>query len=150
MERRRALGRVVPMTATPDPTVPNPSVHPHRITVVDVPGTVRIEIGGVTIAQSSAARVLQEGSLPPRYYLPREDVRTDLLVATESSTTCPFKGAASYWTLELDGRRYEDIVWSYETPIPEMAEITGLLSFYNERVDVVLVDGSPTGDVIES
>jgi uncharacterized protein (DUF427 family) len=145
MERRRALGRVVPVTAVPDP-----SVHPHRITVTDVPGTVRIEMAGVTIAESSAARVLQEGSLPPRYYLPREDVRTDLLVATDSSTTCPFKGAASYWTLELDGGRYEDIVWSYETPIPEMAEIKGLLSFYNERLDVVLVDGSPTGDITES
>jgi uncharacterized protein (DUF427 family) len=92
------------------------------------------------VAESTAARVLQEGSLPPRYYLPPEHVRTDLLTRTDSSTTCPFKGAASYWTLELDGQRHEDLVWSYETPIPEMVEIAGLLCFYNDRVDIEVVD----------
>jgi uncharacterized protein (DUF427 family) len=127
------------MTETPrTPTDP----HPHRITVTQVPGIVRVEVEGTIVAESSRARVLHEGSLPPRYYLPRDHVRTDLLVATETSTTCPFKGAASYWTLALDGRRHEDIVWSYETPIPEMAEIAGLLSFYNERVDIVLDTGA--------
>jgi len=120
-------------------TSPTPTdSHPHRITVTDVPATVRIEVDGVTVAESSAAKVLQEGSLPPRYYLPRQHVRTELLVPTDSSTTCPFKGAASYWTLEIGGHRHEDIVWSYETPIPEMLEIAGLLSFYNERVNVVI------------
>jgi uncharacterized protein (DUF427 family) len=114
--------------------------HPHRITVTDVPGTVRVAVGGVTVAESTRARVLQEGSLPPRYYLPPEHVRTELLARTDSSTTCPYKGAASYWALELDGQRHEDLVWSYETPIPEMVEIAGLLCFYNDRVDIEIVD----------
>jgi uncharacterized protein (DUF427 family) len=112
--------------------------HPHRIIVEPVDGTVRVAVDGITVAESATARVLREGSLPPRYYLPRDDVRTDLLVRTDSTTTCPFKGAASYWTLELGDRRHVDVVWSYETPIPEMAEIADLLCFYNDRVEIVV------------
>jgi uncharacterized protein (DUF427 family) len=67
-------------------------------------------------------------------------VKTELLVATATSTTCPFKGDASYWTLVLDGTEHEDVVWSYEAPIPGMERIAGMLCFYNERADV-LVDG---------
>jgi uncharacterized protein (DUF427 family) len=112
----------------------------HRITVADAPVHVRIDVDGVTVAESSRPRVLREGSLPPRYYLPRDDVRTELLVPTDTSTTCPFKGQASYWSLEIDGRRHDDLVWSYESPIPEMTEITGMLCFFDERVDMY-VDG---------
>jgi uncharacterized protein (DUF427 family) len=99
------------------------------------------------VAESASVRVLHEGSLPPRYYFPRDDVRTELLVRTDTSTTCPFKGAASYWTLELDDRRHDDIVWSYEAPIPEMAEIAGLLCFYNDRAEIVVVPASADGRV---
>jgi len=114
------------------------TAHAHRITVSEPEVRVRIAVDGVTIAETERARVLREGSLRPRYYLPREDVRTDLLVPTDSTTTCPFKGDASYWTLELDGRRYPDLVWSYEAPIPERAEIAGLLCFYDEKVDLAV------------
>jgi uncharacterized protein (DUF427 family) len=116
---------------------------PHRITVDPVPGTVRVTVDGTTIAESKDTLLLQEGSLPPRYYLPRDDVRTELLVASESRTTCPFKGAASYWTLELDGVRHEDLVWSYGEPIVEMAKIAGRLSFYNERAEIVVEPVNP-------
>ena len=112
----------------------------HRITVSEPVIAVRVDVDGVVVAETARARVLREGGLPPRYYLPREDVRTELLVATEHTTTCPFKGDASYWTLELEDARHENIVWSYETPIASMPEIAGLLCFYNERV-VLVVDG---------
>ena len=112
--------------------------HAHRITVTEVDEVVVVTVGGTVVAESARARVLQEGQLPPRYYLPADDVRSDLLTRTETTTTCPFKGAASYWSLELDGERHEDLVWSYETPIPEMTEIAGLLSFYNDRVEITL------------
>jgi len=115
-----------------DMTAPGTSAH--RITVSDPVVSVRVEVDGVVVADTTEARVLQEGSLAPRYYLPREHVRTDLLVKTEHATVCPFKGEASYWTLELDGGRHENIVWSYVDPIPEMGEIRGLLCFYDERV----------------
>jgi len=78
--------------------------------------------------------------LPPRYYVPRNHVRADLLVATDHVTTCPFKGDASYWSLDLETGRHENIVWSYADPIPEMREIEGLLCFYNERVDLHVRD----------
>jgi uncharacterized protein (DUF427 family) len=110
----------------------------HRITVTDVPGTVRVKVGGVVVAESTQARVLHEGSLPPRYYFPREHVRTDLLVGTDTSTNCPYKGDASYWTLEVGGEQHSDLVWSYADPIPEMVAITGLMCFYNDRVEIVL------------
>jgi uncharacterized protein (DUF427 family) len=112
----------------------------HRITVTDIHGTVRIEVAGVSVAESAQARVLHEGSLPPRYYFPREHVRTDLLVESAKSTNCPYKGDASYWTLELDDERHPDLVWTYPDPIPEMVAITGLLSFYNERVEIIVLD----------
>ena len=61
---------------------------------------------------------------------------SDLLVATDHSTNCPFKGDASYWTLETERGRYENLVWSYEDPLPELAEIAGLFCFYNELVEL--------------
>jgi uncharacterized protein (DUF427 family) len=84
--------------------------------------------------------LLEETGLPTRYYLPQEHVRTDLLTATTRETTCPFKGEASYWSLRLGDDVHENLVWSYESPIPDADGITGLMCFFNERVDVV-VDG---------
>jgi uncharacterized protein (DUF427 family) len=112
----------------------------HHITLEDVHGTVRVEVDGTIVAESDRARVLREGSITPRFYLPRDDVKTELLVPSDRSTTCPFKGDASYWSLALDGTQYDDLVWSYETPIAGMEAIIGLLSFYNERVNLY-VDG---------
>jgi uncharacterized protein (DUF427 family) len=110
----------------------------HRITVSEPVIAVRVEVDGVVVADTTRARVLREGGLPPRYYLPREDVRMELLAVTEHATNCPFKGDASYWTLEHEHGRRENIVWSYETPLDSLPEIAGLLCFYNERVDLVV------------
>ena len=112
----------------------------HTITIAPTDRHVEVALGGTKIAESGRALVLEETGLPPRYYLPRDDVRTELLVPSSSHTTCPFKGEASYWSVELDGRVHADIVWSYEQPIPAAAEIAGQMCFYNERVDLT-VDG---------
>jgi len=114
----------------------------HRITVSEPVVVVRVAVDGVIVAETTRARELREGGLPPRYYVPRDDVRMELLVGTEHATNCPFKGDASYWTLELEDSRHENIVWSYEEPIEALPEIAGLLCFYNERVELV-VDGEP-------
>jgi uncharacterized protein (DUF427 family) len=114
----------------------------HRITVSEPVIAVRVEVDGVLVADTASARILREGGLPPRYYLPREDVRMDLLEITEHTTNCPFKGDASYWTLEHEHGRHENIVWSYETPLDSLPEIAGLLCFYDERVDLV-ASGEP-------
>lgn len=110
----------------------------HHITITPFEQHVEVELGGVVLASSDRALVLQEGSLPPRYYLPREDVRMDLLRPTDTHTSCPFKGQASYWAAEVGGDVHADVVWSYDQPIPEAAPIAGLLSFYNDRVQLTV------------
>ena len=108
----------------------------HRITITPSDVHVEIAVNGHTVARSNRPVVLDETGLPPRYYLRREDVRTDLLRPTGFHTTCPFKGLASYWSLELDGGVFEGIAWSYETPIAGAEAIAGLLCFFPERVDM--------------
>ena len=104
---------------------------------------VDIAVDGVVVASSDDVVTLHETGLPPRSYIARADVRTDLLDRTDKATTCPFKGGASYWSLRLDdGTLHADIVWSYEDPIPGMEAIAGRLAFFDERVDVI-VDGKP-------
>lgn len=111
-----------------------------RVTVEESSRSVRVEVDGVTVAESSRPRVLRERGLRPRYYLPPADVRTDLLTPSDSSTSCPFKGAARYWSLQVGERTYPDLVWSYSAPIEDRADIAGLLCFYDEKVDL-FVDG---------
>ena len=84
--------------------------------------------------------LLHETGLPTRFYLPREDVRMELLRPTSFHTTCPFKGEASYWSVDIEGRSHDGIVWSYETPIPAALEIAGMMAFYPDRAQVT-VDG---------
>jgi uncharacterized protein (DUF427 family) len=123
-------------------------VHPRdpysRVDVVSSSRHVRVEIEGQVIAETRRPLLLFETGLPTRHYIPKQDVRMDLLEATDSHTRCPYKGIASYWSLNLDGKTFEDIVWSYPAPIPEIPKIENLLSFYNERVDLY-VDGKLQG-----
>ncbi len=101
---------------------------------------VRVEIDGVTIADTTRPRLLFETGLSTRYYIPRADVRMDLLERTDTHTQCPYKGVASYYSAEVGDRVHEDIVWTYPFPIPECPKVEGLLAFWNERVDLY-VDG---------
>jgi len=109
------------------------------ITIVPAGAHVQVSLGGQTIAESDRAVRLDETGMPARYYLPRDDVRTDLLEPTAHRTTCPFKGQASYWSVRLGDDVYDNVAWSYETPIPQAADIEGLLCFYNELVDLTVV-----------
>ncbi len=111
-----------------------------RIRVEESTRHIRIEVAGAPVAESQRPRILHERGLRPRYYLPPEDVRTELLTPSTTTSSCPYKGAATYWSLELDGRTYRDIVWSYGNPLEERADIAGLLCFYDEKVDL-FVDG---------
>jgi uncharacterized protein (DUF427 family) len=116
--------------------------HPRSpYTRIDVLGSsrhVRIEVDGVTVADSHQPRILFETGLPPRYYLPLTDVRLDLLRPSEKQTHCPYKGTASYYSVEVEGRVTPDIVWHYPTPLAESQKVAGLACFYDERVDVYL------------
>ncbi len=119
-------------------------VHPRnpyaRVDILASSRHIRVEVDGVTVAESRSPRILYETYLPPRYYLPITDVRMDLLRPSDTQTACPYKGTANYWSIEVDGRRHDDLVWIYRTPLPESQKIAGLACFYNEKVDLY-VDG---------
>ncbi|MDQ1519026.1 MAG: hypothetical protein QOI55_99 [Actinomycetota bacterium] len=115
-----------------------------RVDILMSSRRVRVEADGVLLADSPHARVLFETGLPPRWYVPKVDVRMDLLVPSISSTQCPYKGTAEYFSARLDDRVIEDAAWSYRTPLPESTKIAGLLSFYSHLVDVS-VDGERLG-----
>jgi len=110
----------------------------HSITVTPADLHVEVSVNGVKVAESDRPVLLEETGLPTRYYLPREHVRADVLSPTSSETVCPFKGQASYWNVEVDGEVHDDLVWSYEAPIPQAEGVAGLFCFYNERVDLVV------------
>ena len=93
--------------------------HPaRRIDVEPCAARVRVELGGEVVADSARTLLLYEESYPPVHYFPRDDVRMDLLTPTAHATRCPYKGGASYWTVEAGERTAENAVWSYEDPIP--------------------------------
>lgn len=111
-----------------------------RVDVLQSSRHVRVLVGGEVVADTHRPRLLFETGLPVRYYIPKLDVRQDLLVPSDKRTRCPYKGEAVYWSLVLGDERLEDVVWSYPAPLPEIPKIENLLSFYNERVDIE-VDG---------
>ena len=111
---------------------------PHEIIITPAQMHVEVSVGGEKVAVSDRPVLLEETGLPTRYYLPREDVHTDLLRPTDTHTTCPFKGEASYWSVDVDGKAFEDVAWSYERPIPQAEGITGLVCFYPDRVDLTV------------
>jgi uncharacterized protein (DUF427 family) len=113
-----------------------------RIEPADVRVTVTVD--GVKVAESDSAVVLHETGLPPRYYLPAGDVDGAVLRTSELHTTCPYKGQASYRSVEIDGAVHRDLVWYYPDPIPEVAQIAGMMSFYPDRAEILL-DGRPVG-----
>ncbi|MEJ7584606.1 MAG: DUF427 domain-containing protein [Acidimicrobiales bacterium] len=108
----------------------------HTVTVAPADLHVEVRIDGELVATTDHPVLLDETGLPTRYYLPREDVRIDLLRPTSFTTECPFKGRASYWSLDLDGSVHDGIVWSYEDPLPAAVRVAGLMSFYPDRVDI--------------
>jgi uncharacterized protein (DUF427 family) len=112
----------------------------HRITITPAKLHVEVTVNGLKVAESDRPVLLEETGLPTRYYLPLEDVRTDLLRRTSHQTTCPFKGQASYWSLEVGDEVHDNLVWSYQQPIPAAEGIAGLLSFYGERVELTVGD----------
>jgi uncharacterized protein (DUF427 family) len=117
--------------------------------MVTVPARVTAIFNGTTVLDSERVQVMFELGHAPIYYVPREDVRTDLLHATEHATHCPYKGDASYWSLTVDGRMAENAVWGYQDPYPEMSHLKGLLGFYWDRVDRWCHDGRPSNGPVE-
>lgn len=109
-----------------------------RVDILASSRHVRVDMDGVTIAETHKPTLLFETGLPTRYYLPRTHVRMDLLEPSDTVSNCPYKGDAEYWSLRAG--RVLDVAWSYPTPLPESQKIAGLISFYPEKVGLY-VDG---------
>ena len=108
---------------------------------VDIlPGSrhVRVDVDGVTIAETDKPTLLFETGLPARFYLPKTHVRMELLEPTDTVSHCPYKGQADWWSVRIGDTAHEDLAWSYRTPLPESQKIAGLVCFYNEKVDIYL------------
>ena len=112
-----------------------------RIDTVPSSRHVQVKVGGEIVADTKRAHFLFETGLPTRYYIPTEDVRTDLLTPSDLKTGCPYKGTAQYYSVSVGGKTFENLVWYYPDPIPELPKVKDLLCFYNEKVDAIIVDG---------
>jgi len=97
---------------------------------------VVVSANGEVLAESDRAVVLHETGISDRYYLPKDDVRMDLLESTTHHTRCPWKGEASYWSASVGDEVLENVAWSYEEPIPDAEQIHGMLAFYPDRVEI--------------
>ncbi len=119
-------------------------VHPRnpgtRVDILSSSRHVRVIVDGEVVADSAHPTLLFETGLPTRYYLPHTHVAMEKLTATDSSSGCPYKGFARYWSVTTATASHEDLAWSYPTPLPESLGVAGLVCFYNEKVDLE-VDG---------
>lgn len=128
-------------------TVANPSPGfrdrpEHTITVEPFDGVVVVTFGDAIIASSEKAVILREADYPPVYYVPFDDVYFEFLQPSGTSTHCPFKGDASYWSVSASGDAEKDVMWAYRSPYDEMARIRDHGAFYANKVRI---EATPRG-----
>jgi uncharacterized protein (DUF427 family) len=109
-----------------------------RVDILASTRRVEVQVEGVTVADSTSPRMLFETGLPVRYYLPRTDVRMDLLELTDTVTHCPYKGRAQNWGVRIGETVHADLAWGYPAPLAESQKIAGMVAFYNEQLDILL------------
>ena len=122
-------------------------VHPRspytRVDALRSTRSVRVELEGLLLAQSSSPVMVFETGLPTRYYLNRTDVDFTNLVPSDTVTACPYKGRTTgYWSVRVGEELRADLAWCYDFPTRQLDPIAGLIAFYNEKVDIAL-DGQP-------
>jgi uncharacterized protein (DUF427 family) len=117
---------------------------PHkRVDIIPSTRRVRVTVNGEVVADTRRAVFLFETGMPTRYYVPPADVRAEFLRPSPTTTICPYKGRASYWSIEVGDRRAEDALWFYPEPLPESVRVKAHLCFYPEKVDSLEVEGEP-------
>jgi uncharacterized protein (DUF427 family) len=120
-------------------------VHPRnpyvRVDALRSTRHVRVEMGGVVLAESASPVTVFETGLPTRYYVNRTEVDFRHLVWSDTVTWCPYKGKTSgYWNVSVGSSTYPDLAWAYDFPTRQLLPIAGMIAFYNEKVDT-FVDG---------
>ena len=114
--------------------IPGPD---HPITIEPQDGRVVVTLGGTTIADTKDALTLREARYPAVHYIPRKDVDMSALTRSQTTTYCPYKGDASYFSIPAGGDRSTDAIWSYEAPFEAVTGIKDFLAFYPDRVDAI-------------
>jgi uncharacterized protein (DUF427 family) len=109
----------------------------HRISIERHPGRVVVCVAGRMVASSHNALTLREAAYPPVLYLPRQDVDFSQLKRTDHVTYCPYKGECTYYSVPPGGQKSVNAAWSYEDPFPAVAQISGHVAFYPERVEEI-------------
>ncbi|MDR6452830.1 DUF427 domain-containing protein [Variovorax paradoxus] len=105
----------------------------HQVREEPLRQPMEVEVEGVVVASSADVIKVVEDKSPVRYYFPRTDVRTDKLKRSQTTTECPFKGTASYYSLNVGERQLADTIWSYEDPYDEHQALKGRMAFYDEK-----------------
>lgn len=118
--------------ATVNYTIDGPQ---HKIYFAPFPRRLRAKYAGETLVDTDAAMLLHESNILPVVYVPIDDVRFDLLTKTDHSTHCPFKGDASYWTIEVGDRSAVNVVWGYESPVDSAPWLEGYVAMYWSQID---------------
>jgi uncharacterized protein (DUF427 family) len=109
----------------------------HPITVEPSQGRVQVRINGELVADTTAALELREASIPVVQYIPIDDVVQERLTRTDTTTYCPFKGDASYYSVTTSaGDTVDDAIWTYEQPFPAVAQIAGHVAFYPNKAEI--------------
>lgn len=124
-------------TQTKEHREPNPD---HPISIVADPARVTARVGDTVVADSAAALRMQEAQYPPVHYVPLEDVDPTLLRSSETTSYCPYKGEASYYSLSTPAGDVEDAMWFYKSPYPAVGQIAGHVAFYADRVTLTIAD----------
>jgi uncharacterized protein (DUF427 family) len=107
----------------------------YRVDLEPCSQRIQVKLGGETLADSTRTLTVLETKHDPVVYFPRDDVRFEQLEATDHTSFCPFKGDASYWSARVKGRVEDNVVWSYEDPFDEVANLKDYVSFYPNRVE---------------
>ena len=117
----------------------------HTVAIHTAQGTLVVELDSVSprIAKSTSVLALEEASYPTVYYIPLADLNTDVIVASDTETYCPFKGHASYYHIQTATGLLEDAVWSYRDPYDECQQIKDYVAFYPNKVNITFIDQRP-------